>query len=93
MPIGGGEESLVHPSAGFGDWALVEQDICSLNRGAGPQPAFELLHLDTGETTRLAALTHWPLAFWPSVSPDGRWILYSVDNGTDSDIMLVEGFR
>jgi Tol biopolymer transport system component len=93
VPLGGGDEELVRGEIGYGDWTLLEDGICYLNRATKPWPTFEKLAFETGEVERVASLEHQPLAFWPSVSPDGRWLLYSVDEGRESDIMLVDNFR
>jgi Tol biopolymer transport system component/DNA-binding winged helix-turn-helix (wHTH) protein len=92
IPVEGGEEVQIHDQAGFGDWMVIDDGICYLNLRAQPKPTFETLDLTTGEVRRVSALEHLPLAWRPSMSPDRQWILYSVDDGLESDIMLVEDF-
>jgi hypothetical protein len=68
--------------------------ILYVNRRAASGTAIELFDPATGDTREIASLGEWPsLSFGLSVSPDGRWILYTRNDHPGSDIMLVEGFR
>jgi hypothetical protein len=76
---------------------VVQQGIYFLTAEKVARPAIEFFSFSTGRVTEVAALTK-PFKPWTnpdglSVSPDGRWILYTQEDRTDSDIMLVENFR
>ncbi len=51
-------------------------------------------HLDTGEETRLVTFgpEDIPFGFGLSVSPDGKWLLYSKSDPRNSDIIVIENF-
>jgi Tol biopolymer transport system component len=96
-PVEGGEEVQVIEQAEPGQWAVLAQGLCLLNRKAKPEPAIEFFSFDTG---RLAKITSLPKeAASPllipalAVSPDGRWVLYVQLDQVTSDIMLAENFR
>jgi hypothetical protein len=52
----------------------------------------EFLSFATGRVTTLAQLSG-RAAYGFSVSPDGRWLLYSQYEQKGADLMLVENFR
>jgi Tol biopolymer transport system component len=92
MPLGGGEEIQVEEHAEFRLCDVLTDGICSLNWDSQP-PVIEPLNLTNGEVSQVAALEgQQPDTLGFSVSPDGRWILYT-QMETESDIMLVENFR
>jgi len=45
------------------------------------------------EVGRLEKTVRWETTPGFSVSPDGRWLLYSNLASTDADLMLVDNFR
>jgi Tol biopolymer transport system component len=52
----------------------------------------EVLDLDTGKVNRIFS-TDVGVNAGMTVSPDGRWVVLSMSEPEQSDIMLVEGFR
>ena len=99
VPVEGGEESLLleHPGVGgWGHWAVRERGIYFVNPDpTGHHATIELFSFATRRLTRLATLENqvvpWVDAF--DVSPDGRWALGSLNEQSNSDLMLVENFR
>jgi Tol biopolymer transport system component len=93
----GGEETRVLDQVVIGQWALTGQGICFIDATSPAGPAIK--HYDLA--TRQQRLTHQ----FPkrtvidggdtsiSVSPDGRWILYTQLDQAGSELMLVENFR
>jgi Tol biopolymer transport system component len=100
VPVEGGEETLVlntHKAGYWSAWTVVEQGIYFLTAEQLARPAIEFFSFTTGRATEVAALAK-PFRPYPnpeglSVSPDGRWILYTQEDRADMDIMLVENFR
>ena len=100
MPVDGGEETLVldtHKAGYWSAWTVVEQGIYFVTAEQPARPAIEFLSFKTRRVTEVAAMTK-PFKPWTnpeglSVSPDGRWILYTQEDRADVDIMLVENFR
>ncbi len=94
VPVDGGEETpvLKKPVNPF-LWCLWKQNIVYFNQEGKKGPTIELFDLTTGETKEMVSLgSDTELASGFTVSPDGRWILYTqVD--VKSDIMLVENFH
>ncbi len=72
IPIEGGREVRVLENIGRGQWTLFEQGIFYLGR-----KSIERFDLETGEGRLIARLEHRPSHRKLSVSPNGRWILYS----------------
>jgi Tol biopolymer transport system component len=99
-PVEGGEETLVlntHKSGYWSAWTVVEEGIYFLTAEQRDRPAIEFFSFAKGAVTEVAALGK-PFKPWTnpeglSVSPDGRWILYTQEDRADMDLMLVENFR
>ncbi|MGD8898214.1 MAG: protein kinase, partial [Acidobacteriota bacterium] len=95
IPRDGGEEIQVLDRGGGPAWALLEEGILFMECGASP-PILELFRFGSGEVSQVAVVAE-PLPECPwgglSVSPDGRWVVYTALGDPEADIMLVEGFR
>jgi len=99
VPREGGAESpvLEYPAVGgWGHWVVGERGIYFVRPDAtGHHPTIELFSFATRRVTRLATLER-EVAPWVhalDVSPDGRWALCSLNEQSNSDLMLVENFR
>jgi len=102
IPVGGGPESMVldlPQLESFGDWAVTDQGIYFIYRyevGGTPtrHPAIKLLSFDTNKVTEVVAIEKDP-GQNPglSVSPDGKWLIYSRVDYVNHDIMLVENLH
>jgi Tol biopolymer transport system component len=94
---GGDEEQVLElPKAGlWGYWAVVETGIFFVNTKSTARPAIQFLSFAQRTVVPVAMLEGKPVPYEPgiSVSPDGRWLLYTQDDERTSDIMLVENFR
>jgi Tol biopolymer transport system component len=94
-PVEGGEEVLVltHHKAGLGRaFTLVEKGIYFATAEDPAKPLIEFYNFATRKVTQVAALSK-PFYHALSVSPDGRWLLYTQVDQSGSDIMLMENFR
>jgi Tol biopolymer transport system component len=103
MPVAGGEETQILDQGWAGGWVLTDQGICFRapppeNGSAGP--AIKFYAFENGQVTtirqfsrdvKIMSSINNPL----SISPDGRWILYTQSDqvASGSDLMLVENFR
>jgi Tol biopolymer transport system component len=98
IPVEGGEEAPVldHHQAGlWRSWAVVEQGIYFITAETPNHPLIEFFSYVTGRVTQVATLERQiPRGITGiSVSPDGRWLLYTQIDQSGSDIMLMENFR
>jgi Tol biopolymer transport system component/DNA-binding winged helix-turn-helix (wHTH) protein len=99
VPVGGGEEELVlgekHPGAGvWGSWCLAKDGLYLFNPNARTGCAVEFFSFATRRVTQVAHLEGVnEFLSGLTVSPDGRWLLYTQQNPISSDIMLVENFH
>jgi len=97
VPVEGGEETRVLDPGGQGVWALTGQGICFFDFNDQTGFALAFYNFATGKTTLLrqfpkdTRIDQGSTAL--SVSPDGRWILYTQRDQSSSDLMLVENFR
>lgn len=95
VPVEGGTET---PVAGLEainlgrQWALADGGIYYVSRT--PALAMVFFDLATRRTSRLFALANRPAlgTSGPTVSPDGRWILYSQVDREGSNVMLLQNF-
>ncbi len=95
VPAEGGEEVLVltHHKAGLGRaWTVVEKGIYFATAEDPAQRQIEFYSFTTRKVTQVAMLAR-PFGSVLSVSPDGRWLLYTQVDQSGSDIMLMENFR
>jgi serine/threonine protein kinase len=96
VPVDGGEETEVlhaidHPS----NCSITDQGIYFVpvrNPAGGGSSVIQLFHLATGKIEVVATLDK-DLYYGLTVSPDGRWLLYSQVDQQSCDLMLVENFR
>jgi hypothetical protein len=90
--VEGGEETRIIASVCSQYFAVVERGIYFFSGWSNPSVRF--FHFATGKIETVARLEGVErVAFGLSVSPDGRWLLYSKYEGRGSDLMLVENFR
>jgi Tol biopolymer transport system component/DNA-binding winged helix-turn-helix (wHTH) protein len=95
VPTEGGEEVLVltHHKAGLSRaWVIVEKGIYFATAEDPAKPLIEFYSFATRKVTQVAALPK-PFSYSLSISPDGRWLLYTQVDQSGSDIMLMENFR
>jgi serine/threonine protein kinase/Tol biopolymer transport system component len=92
IPRNGGEEIKVLDCAGGSRWTIIEQGIVYVNHKSEPQ-MLELIDPASGEVGWAAPLEVPVAAQVVSVSPDGRWVLYTSEDTGVKDLMLVENFR
>ena len=95
MPTEGGEESLVvdRPKPReWGYWAVADRGIYFINSESKPLATIEFFSFETNRVTRIATIEKEPIntASNLAISPDGRWLLYTQLDRSDSDIMLVQ---
>jgi Tol biopolymer transport system component len=92
MPASGGEESQVLPSVLYRDFFLVNDGIYFIPEpGADGKFSIQFLNIATGKVKTVAPVSR-PFEGL-SVSPDGRFLLFSQVDEAGSDLMLVENFR
>ncbi len=95
MPIEGGQETQLVPGPQYLDSDFWSEGICYLNVDKNP-PELNELDFATDRVRRLGTLDIGNLAnfvFGISVSPDGKWVIYSRLDHSESNIVLVENFR
>jgi len=82
------------PQPGFwGYWAPVRDGIYYLDTSR--TPGFDFLSLSTHRTNRVFDLEDRPVEGAPglAVSPNGKFILYTLLNQSNSDIALVQNLK
>lgn len=94
VPVEGGEETQVLDRGLQSYWTLTNQGIYVRTWKPPLAPVIELYSFATGRLARVAELAKGKdYDIGLSVSPDGKWILYTQLDRYDSDLMLVENFR
>jgi Tol biopolymer transport system component len=94
MPVDGGEEVRVLDSFKSELGVVVNDGIYYINPDAKDEVVMEFFDLATGKERRVAGLGKIKIIpISVAVSPDRRQILYTQNDQTGSDIMLVENFR
>jgi len=97
VPTDGGEESLMLEEGDQNHWALTDSGICFFDLSRPGGPALKFYSFKAGKATLLRQFSKETKvdAFSTalSVSPDGRWILYTQVDRAGSDLMLVENYR
>jgi Tol biopolymer transport system component len=95
IPIDGGEEELIleRQTAGF-NWLLWEGDLIFVGPLLQKGTAIQRLDLETLEVTTLVELgDEFTFSNGLDVSPDGRWVLFTVQLPQTTDLILVENFQ
>ena len=95
VPVGGGEEVRLIDQGAQSNWVVLDQGIYFLTSRANARSNVEFFSFATGQITQIGEIEKQLNTAGPSlsVSPDGRWFLYSRLDQGGSDIMLVENFR
>jgi Tol biopolymer transport system component len=90
VPLGGGEETQVHPGPlwyGY-NFVVVEEGIYLTKTGG----TLEFFDFASGKSKTILQIDRpWGLGL--TISPDHRWLLFSQWDQVSSDLMLVENFR
>jgi len=93
MPASGGEENQVLPSVANRAFSLVNEGIYFIPvQGADRKSSIQFLSFATNQAKTVAPMSGPPIEGL-SVSPDGRFLLFSQNDEAGSDLMLVENFR
>src|SRR5262245_43294991 len=92
VPKEGGQETQVLESVNSTNFSVVKEGIYFVGRSN--QPGRSSIQVFRFATQKIRVLTTFQGSETSlSVSPDGRWILYSQIDQVGSDLMLVENFR
>jgi eukaryotic-like serine/threonine-protein kinase len=92
VPVEGGEEIQILDHVVQGSWAVLDRGIYFVNTRTTPRQAIEFFNFATGQATRIVTLEK-QAGGGLTISPDGRWLLYTQVEPGGSDIMLIENFR
>jgi Tol biopolymer transport system component len=95
IPTTGGEETPVleeHQAGLERAWKVVNEGIYFATAEKPSHPKIEFFSFATGRITQITSVAR---AFQKglSISPDGRWLIFSQIDRTDRDIMLMENFH
>ena len=95
MPVAGGEEHLVTSQQIHLHWAVAPNGIYFTDPETKPHATLKFLDVRTGRISTIATLEGELSGNGQSlaVSPDGRSILYSQQDGISAELMVVENFR
>jgi Tol biopolymer transport system component len=97
VPTDGGEERQVLDSVMGRNWTVTPKGIYYFDSGGSPGTprAVKFYNFKTGAVNAVGAVESTVSTDFSgmSVSPDGRWLLYSHVASTGSDLMLLDGFR
>jgi Tol biopolymer transport system component len=94
VPVTGGEAQLVASNVRISWWTPAGDDIYYVDFSVRP-PAIQQMNLKTRAVRTLRTVENlWP-DFSPSMtgSPDGRWLVWSLEERLGSDLMLIDDFR
>ena len=93
--VDGTERHLADISEAGEDWRLCGTDVCFADRSS--PTAGRLIRLNTSKGSRHSTAVDLGPEIGPvlgmDVSADGRWLIYTRADSTQSDVMLVENFR
>ena len=97
VPVEGGEETQVMQQSTESLWALFDRGICFFDVSNSAGPVLKLYSFATHQAALLRQFSKDTRVDTESttlsVSPDGRWILYTQYDHAGSDLMLVENFQ
>jgi hypothetical protein len=99
VPVDGGEETRVLDSIGHGtNFAVVNEGIYFLSgdmTSKTPGVPVQFFSFATGQIKTVSTSTVEKKNVWGglSVSPDGRWVLFTYIDYQGSDLLLVENFQ
>ena len=98
IPVEGGEETLVldeHKAGNWRHWAVGDKGIYFATAEVPAHPLIEYYDFATSKVTLVCNLDKPidPNNPGLSISPDGRWLLFSQFDHFGIDIMLMENFR
>jgi len=98
VDLGSGERALMleFPSQTTwgGHWVASDDGIYWLNVEAAPRPAVDFLRFDDARNTRVVTPKgSYDLGSQFSVSPDGRWLVFSQADYKASDLMMLDAVR
>jgi len=90
VPVEGGEEIRIVESVCNANFAVAERGIYFFSRWENPP-----LRCFNFATRKVETVTQveGTVAYGMSMSPDGRWLLYTVFGKEESELMMVEKFR
>jgi Tol biopolymer transport system component/serine/threonine protein kinase len=95
-PVDGGEETPVVEADKAGlwrNWALTDQGIYFTNSDRPEKPVIEFFSFATGKATKLTSFDRRIFGTGIALSPDGRWLLFSLIDRQGRNIMLVDNFH
>ena len=93
VPRDGGEETRVLESVAHQGFAAVSEGVYFIQKSgwAARQPV-QFFDFKTKSIRSITPIEN-SIDAYLSISPDGRWILYSQIDQIGSDLLLVENFR
>jgi Tol biopolymer transport system component len=88
----GGDETMVLPAIKSYRSVAVSPSGIYYVLGEGAHDTIQYFDFATGKSRRILSLP-FPAAYGLSLSPDGRYLLFSQNSAEESDLMLVENIR
>jgi eukaryotic-like serine/threonine-protein kinase len=100
-PVAGGEETQILDQGWVGGWALTGRGICFMVAppdSSSANPVIKFYAFDNRHVTTIREFSKDVTLMYSinnplSISPDGRWVLYTRIDQDSRDLMLVENFR
>jgi Tol biopolymer transport system component/DNA-binding winged helix-turn-helix (wHTH) protein len=96
IPVGGGPETIILDSLSPQDsfnWELTARGIFFIQREEIDSPTLAFYDFAMHRIKPITPLVKYRNYYGLSVSPDGRWLLYSQLDRFEGDIMLLDNFR